>query len=742
VSVNLTEALHCHQAGRLDEAARLYSAVLSREPNHPDALHLLGAVAFHQGNPALAVELITRAIARNPQAATFHANLAEALRMLGQLDRSIQSSKTALRLQPAFPEAHNNLGLALRAQGRTEEALAHFREAIRLRPEFAVAHNNLADVLREQGQADAAQAEFRRALEMDPNLAEAHSNLGQMLLERQQLDEALAHCREAVRLRPTLPETHNNLGNVLRDLEQIEEAQASYRRALELNPELGTTYANLARTYQEQGQYEEARRWYTEALQRDPASGQLYAQVGALLKAQEHYAEAEAQLRLALQMEPDVPETLTALGSVLHQLGKDNEALACYRQALQLNPVWIPAHVHLGDLLEELGQFPLAEASFREALRLNPAHGGALGQLATMLRGKLPDADLQRMRAMAAAPGGGGGQRAAVLHGLAHAVDARGEYAEAARLLEEGNRLRQAEWERQGKAYDPQEHSRFVDRLIAAFSPELFERTRGFGLATLRPVFVLGLPRSATTLTEQIIASHSQAFGAGELRLAREGFEGLPQLMGQSGPAVDCLPQLDRDTTRRAAQLHLDELLLRNDTAGRIIDKMPDNYLYLGWLAVLFPRARFIHTRRDLRDVAVSCWMTNFKQIRWACTPEYIAGRFRDYLRLMEHWRRVLPVPLLEVDYEDTVVDLETTARRLIDWCGLEWEPSCLAFHESRGPIRTASVSQVRQPLYSRSVARWRNYEPYLADLFEQLPTPASPHDPAASLRLTSASCA
>jgi hypothetical protein len=153
---------------------------------------------------------------------------------------------------------------------------------------------------------------------------------------------------------------------------------------------------------------------------------------------------------------------------------------------------------------------------------------------------------------------------------------------------------------------------------------------------------------------------------------------------------------------------------------------MPDNYLYLGLLAALFPRAKFIHCRRDLRDIAVSCWITHFRHIRWANDPDQIAARFEEYRRVMEHWRRALPVPVLEVDYEETVADLEGVARRLLAWCGMEWEPACLAFYEGKRPVRTASVSQVRQPVYKRSVARWKNYEKALRSLFRRLPpTPA-----------------
>ena len=169
------------------------------------------------------------------------------------------------------------------------------------------------------------------------------------------------------------------------------------------------------------------------------------------------------------------------------------------------------------------------------------------------------------------------------------------------------------------------------------------------------------------------------------------------------------------------AQRHLDQLADLNGTAARVVDKMPENYAFLGLLATIFPCAKFIHCRRDLRDVAVSCWMTHFVDLRWSDDPEHIVAHVGEYRRLMEHWRAVLPVPLLEVNYEETVADLEGTARRLVDWCGLEWEPSCLNFHASNRPIRTASTVQARQPVYSRSVGRWRNYERELNGLFAAL---------------------
>jgi hypothetical protein len=271
-----------------------------------------------------------------------------------------------------------------------------------------------------------------------------------------------------------------------------------------------------------------------------------------------------------------------------------------------------------------------------------------------------------------------------------------------------------------GQGYDINEHARVVEKLMSGFSQAFFERVRGFGLESERPVFIVGLPRSGTTLTEQILAAHSQVFGAGELFLARDDFWGLATQPTER-KVFTALAELQRETVHILAQRHLDRLEALNRTAARVVDKMPDNYLYLGMLAALFPRAKFIHCRRDLRDVAVSCWMTRFSYFRWTNDFEHIVARFREYQRLMEHWRTTLPVSLLEIDYEETVTDLQGVARRLVEWCGLDWEPACLTFHEGKRRVRTASLTQVRQPVYTRSLGRWRNYERELGPLFTAL---------------------
>jgi tetratricopeptide (TPR) repeat protein len=495
-------------------------------------------------------------------------------------------------------------------------------------------------------------------------------------------------------------------------------AEQIYRRILEVEPDHAEALHLLGVVNAQAGAHQRAVEYIYRALTVKPDWPEAQYNLGNALKEQGKLDDAAACYRRALELKPDSAETHNNLGIILNDQGKLDDAVASYHRALKLKPDFAEVHYNLGVALEEKGDLQGAEDCFRAALRHNSRFSAAHYKLVKLLGGKLPEQDLAAQRRLLEDRELTDAQRLSLHFGLAQVMDARGEYAEAARHLDRGNALQRSEWRKLGQEYDPKEHASLVSGMIQVSTPDFFQRVRGFGLASEVPVFVVGLPRSGTTLVEQILASHSRVFGAGEIKLVRDTKAALG---GQDADFIEGLGRLDRATAGRLASRHWERLRALDPAALRIVDKMPENYLYLGLLASLFPRAKLIHCRRDLRDVALSCWMTHFREIRWANDQRHIASRFHEYRHMMEHWRKVLPVPLLEVDYEETVADLEGVARKLVAWCGLAWEPACAAFHQAKRPVRTASAAQVRQPVYRTSVERWKHYRQALAWLFARL---------------------
>ncbi len=723
----LSDAIELHQAGRLSQAAQLYERILAADESDALALHLFGVLQHQQGDHTRAVDLIGRAVALRPNVAAFHANLAEAYRSLGRFDRAVGCCRTAIQLQPDFPEAFSNLGLALQALGRRSEAIDCFRRALQSRPDFAPAHNNLGIALRESGQVDEALAHFRTAVELDPTYAPAHTNLGQILLDRGMAEEALVHCRAAVARQPDVAAFHHNLGNALRVLDRNLEARTAYLEALRIEPDLAQPHAHMGLILRREGKLADALHWLKRAVDLAPEERDFWESLAELHAEREEFAESIDcwQSALALAVEDRASPHL-GLGWSLQEEGRLAEAGEQYRIAQKLEPRSAVVQLNLGGLHEELGDLAEAEAAFRRALEFQPNYALPHARLATLLRANLPDRDLVALEERLDDPTLDQEPRSHLLLALAQVLDGRGDYPRAADSVRRANTL-QLEMARGRREYSPADHELAVEKILTQCSPAFFAKAEGSGSNSRRPLFIFGLPRSGTTLIEQVLASHPAVHGAGELRLARQSLEAIPKLLERADPAVDCLSHLDGPAIGRLAQQHLASL--ENIDLGRaqcIVDKMPDNYMHLGLLAVLFPNAVFIHCRRDLRDVAVSCYMTDFRSIRWANHPEHIGSRFRQYLRLMEHWKSVLPVPIHEVRYEETVADLEPVARRLVAACGLDWSADCLRFHQTRRPVRTASITQVRRPVYQRSVARWKHYAPHFADLLAELPNAPS----------------
>lgn len=619
------------------------------------------------------------------------------------------------------------LGMIAHQRRDLRRAAQRLERAIALSPDIAMYHCHLGEVCRAMGNARKGLSLCETALRIHPGSAEAHNNLGLALLDLKEWDRAESAFRKALALVSDYAPAYGNLGHALREQQRQEEAIESYRRALDLAPNLASAHINLGGMLLGEGKLNEALHHCREALRLRPRLGDAHNNMGSVLRARGQLQDAVKCHRNAAELVPGNARFHANLASVLAETNEPLQAIEVYLRAQQIDPEMPEIDNNLGQLYNETGDLEKAYDCFRKAIRRRPNAVAPYVNIATFHRDNLTKDDMEIMGQLLERPTLDERQRAALYFGRAHVFDSDKDFDGAAEGAEHGNHF-QAKWlGSQEKTYSPENYETLLDNLMRVFDRSHFERVAGWGPDTEMPVFIIGLPRSGTTLTEQILASHPDVFGAGEPRYAYEGYQFLPRIMKSKAAPIDCVPIAHREHLRDAAARHLNILRGLAPDAARVVDKMPENHLYLGWIVSLFPKARVIHCRRDVRDVAVSCWITHFKDLRWTNRQDHIAHRIQNYRRAMDHWRSHLPVPMLEIDYEETVADVESVARKLLDWVGLSWHPSCLAFHKAKRPVRTASLSQVRQPIYSKSVGRWKNYERHLGKLFEQINGAAPP---------------
>lgn len=588
------------------------------------------------------------------------------------------------------------------------------------------------------GELANAEALCRRVLATDPNQPEALGLLGSIAYGIGRLDLAIEWLGRAVQADPGNASYHNNLGVMYTDAGQLSEAVASYRQALRIQPDNVESYNNLSFTLYLLERYEEALEAAEQALRRRPDYAEPYNHRGLALFELGRAEEAEMEYRKAIRLKPRMAEAYRNLGAALQDQRRTAEAKACYEQALRLQPDHAQTHNDLGDLLMEEGRFDDAVAHLRESLRLKPDYVYAywnLSQLAGQKQCRLTDEDLAQAEALLKS-GRLSLVDASVMHlTLAEAHNRRGEWEIAFSHGKQGNDLRQEWLQQTGRAFHPDAHRRYIDDLIASFDQSFFAKARPAASTSDLPIFVVGMPRSGTTLVAHILSSHSQIRALGELRDISQLVNTLARMSVPFGGYPGCMRHLDGSAVRGMAERYLQRLSrMGGPDALRVVDKMPDNFLHLGLIAVLFPNARVVHCRRDPLDVCTSCYFQNFKGVNFSWSLENLGHYHRDYGRLMAHWRSVLPLKIFEVDYEDMVANQEQVSRRLVAFTGLPWEDRCLAFHKNPRVVQTASAVQVRQPIYNSSIGRWKRYAAQLEPLRLALGLPENPSQPEADL--------
>ena len=565
------------------------------------------------------------------------------------------------------------------------------------------------------------------------------------LIDEGRLDEAMAILDPMLRDGPGDAEAWNSLGRVMNNLGRFSDAESAFRQALALSPDFADALSNLGHVLRRQDRTGEALEAFEAAVGADPEHAVARSNLGAAMLAAGDTRGALAHLDVAARLRPDHFQTHYNRALALHEAGRPGAAADAYRRALAIEPADPAAWSNLGAVL--LARHALEEAAdaFRQALAADDRCVTAMTGLAGIaeLEGDDETADQWLARAQECGSGDTGLAiaRARLLLKRGRADEARevvasmlddarpvsetamlhytlGDIADKSRRYRDAfHHYRQANDSR-ASGWNPDAHRRWVDALLSVYTPELLQRLTP-ATSTTRPVFIVGMPRSGTTLTEQILASHPDVCGGGELPFLGRA---AASLIAEPARYPDALNAVDRAGLDRAATHYL-EALAGIDAEGRhVTDKMWQNIDHVGLIQLLFGTgARVIHCRRARQDTLLSCYFQSFGTVGLAFTNrlDWLSAYHAQYRRLMDHWRAVCRLDVFEMSYEDLVADQETHTRRLIAWLGLAWHPACLDFHRTRRTVLTASHAQVREPMHSRSVGRFEHYREFAGPLLD-----------------------
>ena len=464
--------------------------------------------------------------------------------------------------------------------------------------------------------------------------------------------------------------------------------------------------------FHQTGEFQNAAEIYRRILDRHPDHFDALHHLGLIALQAGQNERAIDLIGRALAINPKFAAAHNSLGAALQMQGNLTEAANCYQRAAAIDPKNARTQNNLGIVLQVSGRLDEAIVAFENALALKPDYAMPYKGLAA-LRKVLPDdgliSGIQRLLREDKLPGD---DRCYLNFALGKCFDDIGEFDRAFHHYQAGNDIH-----KQKRPFDVAAFAEKTDEIIATFTPAFFSERAAVGNNSEQPVFIVGMPRSGTTLIEQILASHPAVFGADELPYFNQMAADLQAMLRDATAYPACAARIDEATAGRLAQRYLDHLRKRSGDAARVTDKMPDNFRNLGLIALLFPRARVIHCRRDPLDVCLSCYFQDFTNLPFSYDLADIGQYYRKYEQLMAHWWSALPLQILDLRYEELVADEETVSRRMVDFCGLDWDDACLTFHENDRPVQTASKWQVRQPIYKTSVARWKRYERHLGPL-------------------------
>ncbi len=674
-SLSLLEAEQLAQRhfanGELQACHYLCERILMVIPDHGLALHLMGLAEHRSGKLDDAVTHLLQALDAEPDNAMFQANSIEVMRVAGALSEAIELGERAIVRFPGDANLLSNLALCYYELGDSARAKIFHERVLTLNAVHPASLNNLGSIARDEKDFDAALDLYRKVVELHPLELESHVNLASVLLDLERLEEARIELLAIQQKGPMPPEAFACQGRFHLARLEFDQAELAFRNALSLDARSIDGRLGLSQVFLEKNLPDLALAEAEAVLECEPDNAAAHHQKGLCLNSLLRHDEAAASLEAALMLDPNASMSLMARGHMAMETGEMKAAIADFEKVRVLEP-------------EDVS--PLLALSRVRKIKESD------DPLLLDLEAHLPEVDCMPP-----------GKQIAFRFGLGDCYDGLSRHDEAWAHYSKGAVLK-----RSSVPYDVAAYSNLIDEIIGTFTPDYLDALRGHALTSARPIFILGMPRSGTTLVESILASHERVHGAGELpHLGRLFANG-------TGFGNSTVEKLSQQMAR-----YVGELAVLEPDAAHITDKMPSNFLYVGLIHALLPNATIIHTDRNAMDTCLSNFTRLFDRSQHHSYDLAELGHYYlDYQRLMQHWQAVLPEGAYHtINYQDLVSNPEFETRQLLQFCGLDWTDACLAFHKSRRRVRTASITQVREPIYKSSVEKWRRYEKHLGPL-------------------------
>lgn len=675
-------ATQLQSENKLAQAEIILKTILEVDKTHAYALHLSGVIAYQTGKITAGIQLIQQAIASNPSIALFHSNLGEMYRQLKNIPLSIACGQRATQLDPTSVTALSNLGIAYYDAKQYDQAEACHACALAIHPNFGCSLNNMGSIYKMRGKIQQAIAFYQNAITASPLFVDPLNNLATLLLEQQEYQQALSYLEQAINLAPLFADPYCNMGLALLGLNQSDEAMFYFNKASQLKPDYAEAYYGIAKAH----------------LQK------------------RNINESENYIQKAISINPQQVEFHQLLAEIYHEQGNHAKAIEHLDHALTIDPTHANLYISKGTILMEAGDISNAKDQFEKIINEQTIDTRLLAHysLVQLCKIKSDNASFQALSSISENPQEISPNKLSYLYfALGKCYDDMGEWKKAFANFTQGCNLK-----RKRITYNIAEQIQLTDKIIQCFNHETIEYLQQFANPSNLPIFIVGMPRSGSTLVEQILASHPDVYGAGELSYLND----LIQYPDYSHTTLS-YPENIRQLSPTITNKYLTHLQRICNSAIRITDKMPNHFMAIGLIHALFPNAKIIHVKRNPIDTCLSCYTKLFSHGHYYSYDLTELGQYYHcYERIMNHWRAVLPSNAwLEINYESMIDHLEVEAKRLVDYCDLPWNPACLNFYESKRAIRTASFMQVRQPVYTTSVHRWRRFKNELAPLIKIL---------------------